>query len=236
VKYVKLRRVNGRVVAEDRPLPVAEFLVNAPDSVLEIRKRPRLVLKPADDGGGQRRQVNAILTPTLRPGTPASSLPPADTTTVFIDRVGNFTLPLDDGLYRAAFEGLPFGYYVKSLTIGSRDILREPFRADNASQEIVVTVTQKAPDGIPAGVKVTGRIRENLARLRLWAFLTADDPENGRAGAVQPSADGAYQFLNVPPGKYTLKIANDGMIPIGITWTAPPVRSVVVGNQDIQIE
>jgi hypothetical protein len=66
-----------------------------------------------------------------------------------------------------------------------------------------------------------------------WAILTSDGGES-RAGGVQISADGSYEFQNVPPGNYTLKGAVGGILVPALGQ--PVTLSVVVSNGDVPVE
>jgi len=240
--YVRFHRVSGRIVAEGGALPlVGSRLTVIPSNAFDLRSSLRLVLTPVDIFSGTTHRPLAVL---YAPASTVTNRAFSDSgprlTTV--DRNGAFTLPLDEGAYRVTVDGLPFGCYLKSISYGSRDLLKEPLRVGEpvpASTELLVTLTDKAPDPAPAGMRVSGRLTGIPAAFgldRLWAVMISDASENIRTGAAQPSIDGTFVFQNVLPGSYTLKAFHNGPAPTGTVWGVPSTTSVVVSNRDVPVE
>jgi hypothetical protein len=69
-----------------------------------------------------------------------------------VSKGGNFTLPLPDGEYRIALitsSGQPLsasdGYYVKSMSSGSVDLLKEPLKVDRTHPPSITIVLAAVP-------------------------------------------------------------------------------------------
>src|SRR6185295_3889329 len=259
--YVRIQRVSGRIVVDSGAFPPAGSLFNVYRNAIDNPGNLKVVLTPVASAGISpgtvpRPTVAVHANPVtgLGPARPIwlGSLPPVVETRAsldagpritFVDRGGAFILPMDAGSYRVTVDGLPFGYYLKSISYGSRDLLVEPLRIDGtgeaAAADLIVTLTDKAPSTAPAGVKVSGRVTGipsvQLA-LNLWITLMSDSAESVRASAVQFTSDGVFEFRNVPPGRYTLRTTEQLLAPAGTAFGGPSIVPVAVAGRDIAIE
>jgi hypothetical protein len=129
---------------------------------------------------------------------------------------GSFTFSLKPGAYSIAITGHRFGVYRKSIAYASTDLLRAPLvLRDSASAEIVVTLTTARPESEPPGVTASGRVSNvpgGGTPGPLSIVMTGTLMEGTPAGAEAPlSADGTFEFLNVPPGNYVARVAGMGV-------------------------
>ena len=108
----------------------------------------------------------------------------------------------------------PLGYYVKSATYGNVDLTRARLNLAGGlnETELRVVLTKTRPQGVPAGVRVSGRVTSwklGVPNLELRALVTVLDrtPNVTTIVAdVEPRADGSFQIEGVPPGQYTLRL------------------------------
>jgi hypothetical protein len=155
---------------------------------------------------------------------------------------GTFELLLAKGNYRVSVPGIPPGYYLKSMTSGSTDLANSALEvADETSREIHVTlgfIRRSQP-----GVRVTG----HLSFARTGALLNAESVLLVSAGNRQAlirqspvSADGLFEFSDVPPGTYNLETFPDNPAALygivvsktdvtGIEFTLPVLMKVKGG-------
>jgi hypothetical protein len=136
-----------------------------------------------------------------------------------------FTLPPTHN-YQVEVYGLPFGYFVKSIRSGTADLKATALKLDDNSavKNIEVVLTKQRPETEPAGVTVRGRINSSTSTIPpgLQVIMTMT-PKLSISG-TRVESDGTFVFHNVPPGPYTARVNNLGVI------LSP---SVVVGDTDI---
>jgi hypothetical protein len=147
---------------------------------------------------------------------------------------------VEPGSYRVQVDGLPFGYSVKSIAFGSRDVLKEPFTiAQGDTSSLVVALTKQPAENSAPGVRVTARLTDvpgTLKTDRIQLTLVSNAKEGVRAGVAQASASSEFEFTNVPPGTYTVTAIPNVSFPTGYTWTGQSQKSIVVTNQNQRVE
>jgi len=131
---------------------------------------------------------------------------------------GSLRVQLPEGDYRVTWNPIPAGYFVKSLTAGSTDLLANPLKVSAASPPppIIVTLGVTSP---PPWVKVSGKVTG--APRGSSIALTGS---SAAAVNLPLSADGSFEFPTVLPGTYQVRIL-----------PAVPVSpfSLVVPNKDV---
>jgi hypothetical protein len=121
---------------------------------------------------------------------------------------GRFILPVSSASSPADYKitpiRLPLGYYLKSITPGSEDLLRS---------EIELVLTKTPPEGTPKGVRISGRVTrlENAfpgatVYLSLESSRTMTNP-TAIVGETTANRNRTFEFRNVPPGRYVLRAA-----------------------------
>jgi hypothetical protein len=71
---------------------------------------------------------------------------------------------------------------------------------------------------------------------RLQVTLVSDAKEDIRAGFAQASANGDFEFTNVPPGSYTVTVIPNVSFQPGYTWSGQSQKSIVVTNRNERVE
>jgi hypothetical protein len=133
-----------------------------------------------------------------------------------------FTTRLHPARHRVELAGMPVGYAVTSVRVGSQDAT-QGFVVENADLSGVV-ITVAAPRRLPA---VRGRIA-GLAATRLSSTKVAlTGPIIGSLEAI-PKQDGSFEFPAVIPGLYKLALMNAPEI--------PPVNLVVAGFDATEVQ
>jgi hypothetical protein len=183
------------------PLAVSDGDVTGLDLVVPLESQVRVIVTTDErillptasvsftgPYGGREAQV-----PHLMP------LPPGP----FPSRLLTTALPA--GEHRVLVSGLPSPYFVKTITNGARDLLREPLLVDGmAPLEVVVTLA--LPPG--SGVKVAGRVILPAGMSLLPSPTAALGVPTGLSFVEAPiNADGTFEFQNVPRGNYIVTLS-----------------------------
>jgi hypothetical protein len=122
--------------------------------------------------------------------------------------------------------GLPPGYTLKSLTYGTTDILKEPFKvAASDTLELRATLTTSSPTPVRVRGRVIGLDAASFARGPVNATMTS--AMYGATLNSEVSTDGSFEFPTVYPGSFVLR-AN------GISVLSSPNLTVTVANTDIE--
>lgn len=151
-------------------------------------------------------------------------------------------IPRQDGLFALSFPLpgdydiipalLPLGYYVKSFSDGTADILRSPMAtgAESNSTELQMVLTTTPPAGTPPGVKVSGRVTglQNISSdapvmVSIQSLGATGKPM--RAAEVAAKGDGTFEITGVPPGRYSLRAIDLPAQPLSVNI----LRSDVAG-------
>jgi hypothetical protein len=137
---------------------------------------------------------------------------------------------------------LPVGYFLKSLSSGSTNLLAEPLRVTaSGAPDIQLTLTDQPPGGSPVrrvSGRVTGVPSDLLPASLGLVILTAQDTEDaGAARSSQTSvgANGVFEFARVPRGRYRLEVIGGlaRQVTLGLDNTA---ASITVDSADVEIE
>jgi hypothetical protein len=163
------------------------------------------------------------------------SLPWAAALTVAPLPDGTFRLALPEGAYqvsvalkgmggKVAIPGLQPEYHLDSLTFGSTDLLTEQMKVTRDSGELKVTLTPP----LALSFNVVGQITGHAAAQGEARIELVSGSRGSRPPLEAPvAADGTFEFVKVPPGRYFARIA---AMP-GITVAFP----VLVVDRDVRV-
>lgn len=227
--YVNARHVHGRIKVEGGkwPIPIDAATADSTNPRSDIH----IAFTPASDE------------PTswgMAPRPAAVLRDPRDVAVVSGARMarirsnGSFDVPLDDTSYRASVRGLPFGYYVKSLSYGNVDLLTSVLDLHGQSGDsLEITLTDTPPAGASTGVQVTGWVTGPVEGAQLRLQLISENDQDARASrVVEAGADGRFEIDRVPPGPYSLRLRDYGSKPPGIAGETPGPTAVLVDDHD----
>ena len=140
---------------------------------------------------------------------------------------GVFKLTLPEGERQVGRPtGLPPGYALKSVTYGSMDLAKAPFKigpTDTAELRITISTPDQPP--VKLSGKVSGLDPSMFVRGPIQVSLNA--PGYAMVLTTQISPDGSFEFPAVFPGNYTARLA--GSIPNGNLAAA----NVTVAGSDV---
>jgi hypothetical protein len=143
--------------------------------------------------------VSPILTVVSNPNLLISTILP-------FSAGGNFAGLPDIGKSRFYFRSLPEEYEIRSITAGSVDLTKELFEFDGTkSLSVEVRVARRSASPSPSSVRVVGTVRDGsgvpaaAARVQLCCL----HPELMDAISAPIRPDGSFEFVGIPPGKYT---------------------------------
>lgn len=189
--------VSGHVIVEEgTPLPMqVETPPGAPDPLTWFR----LDIRPTENIERDGPQ-------------PRSAVVHAD---------GAFLVDVTPGSYTVGVDRLLLGYYVKSITVGGADLLREPLTLNTnvAPPELSVTLTRTPPPNAPKEMKVTGRVVVKAGdALPQWvrlevSSLRVSPTEPLRFGEAPVRADGTFEFSHVPAGHVNIHVLQSSLPP-----------------------
>jgi hypothetical protein len=130
----------------------------------------------------------------------------------------SFTLTLAAGEYRMTAIGLPMGYSLKSVTIGTVDAVNQTFKiAPGSPTALAITLGVSSP---PPWVKVSGHVIGGNATNVSLAGTALAETLNAPVGR-----DGQFEFPMVLPGTYTAR-----SIP---AVALAPTTSITVGTANV---
>jgi hypothetical protein len=144
----------------------------------------------------------------INPALPATPTPIAN---------GAFTTRLPAGEYRITAQGLPTGYYFKSITAGSSNLIGSPLKIDGTDPVRIAIAL-----GNSTGVRVRGRVKDSSEERR----LTLVDPVQLTSVEGTTAADGTFEFERVMPGTYLARLTLTSSI-------GSPFRSLTIPPRDV---
>lgn len=192
---------------------------------IEILASPKVFGRvTVEDGSPLPLQLEAVAV-----GNPEPPALPVVQATNLRDVLGTITattaMPRRDGLFALSFPAsgeyaitptlLPTGYYIKSVTHGTVDLLRSPLTvtAQSSPMEVRVVLTSTRPEGTPASVKVSGRL-SGLEKVpsgsRVLVSMQQQSAQNQTPSVLRVAQtwardDGTFEIPEVPPGRYVLR-------------------------------
>jgi hypothetical protein len=122
------------------------------------------------------------------------------TISAIVSTDGSFSIKIPEGDKRIVINGIPGVYSLKSIALGSSDLIREPLKVSESDvHDIVITLT-----GPPPGMwfKVKGRVvrpASNPGPIPTRVILSG--PSMPQLDATL-AADGSFEFPKVLPGAY----------------------------------
>jgi len=205
--------VNGSALQEvkldvgDRPLTDVE---------LPYANHVRVAITLATDDGTAvqwpSRMPGALLMTFAQPGSESDL-------SGYFGRSDEPSLALPASSYYV-FARSPDGYHIASMRVGDRDLLREPLILTPAALPIPLHVTfSRTPQPPLPTRRVSGRISEGRAgqEVNLVQTPVFTSPANRRTIArTVTSADGSFEFRDVPPDRYVLDITPARDVKAGI--------------------
>jgi hypothetical protein len=135
---------------------------------------------------------------------------------------GTFTAKLHAARHRVELGGLPVGYSIESVRIGSADVLRDGFVVGKSDVTGIV-ITVKTPSQLPA---LKGRLTAAPGSLSS-ARVEITGPVIGTLDAPV-AADGSFEFPALPKGLYRVRVPQLAQV--------PPMNVVVdASGADVQL-
>jgi hypothetical protein len=139
------------------------------------------------------------------------------TTLIPVSGNGAFSRVVDEGDYRFYIRSLPAGYIVRTMTIGSVDLAKDPL---HVGRDVPSVVEIRVAKGMNSGTRVRGRVLDAVTgsppaadHLELCCFATG--PFERLSAAIL--SDGSFDFSQVPPGRYTAELRrNSAQVAAGI--------------------
>ena len=117
-----------------------------------------------------------------------------------INGLGDFVVRLHDARYQVDLGGMPVGYSVASVRVGSQDASQGFAVSDALKAGVVIRVA--APKTLP---RITGRVTAPAGASLASAQVSIVGPIIGSLDtAIRP--DGSFEFAAVPPGLYQLRV------------------------------
>jgi hypothetical protein len=148
---------------------------------------------------------------SLRLINPTVPLPPTSVAN------GTFTTRLPAGEYRITAQGLPAGYYFKSITAGDSNLIAGSLKVEgNDPVRVAVAL------GNSTGVRVGGRVKDLSEERR----LTLVDPVQLSSVEITTAADGTFEFERVMPGTHLARLTLTSSIGSPFTAVTIPARDV----------
>jgi hypothetical protein len=124
-----------------------------------------------------------------------------------ISSAGTFASLPEKGEYRFFLRTMPEEYEIRSITAGAVDLMKETFKPDSEKSIVVeVRVARRVVSSSPNTLRVVGSVLDSVSgsaspasRVRLCCL----DSGLYEALSAPLRPDGSFEFLGVPPGRYT---------------------------------
>ncbi|HET9219901.1 MAG TPA: carboxypeptidase-like regulatory domain-containing protein [Terriglobia bacterium] len=208
------------IVVADQPLVDLDLQIRA--AVLS----GRIVAEDGSPFPDARAFVDAIVSTTSEPNMIATTFLP-------IAGDGSFSRILEADTYRFMLRALPEEYFLKSITTGSVDLMREPLKIDGTAPEYVeVRVGKRTPVSSPSGVRVRGRVLDAVSGApssaeRVSVCCRETGPVQRFSTPID--ADGSFEFTGIPSGHYLFSL----QVRSGTPNLFPVEGSIELGVSDI---
>jgi len=140
---------------------------------------------------------------------------------------GTFNARLHSARHRVELAGMPVGYAVTSVRLGSEDVTQGLAVGNDDISNLLITVA--APHQLP-------RLRGHISGLPNARFSSTKVQLTGPIiGRLETGVrqDGSFEFVAVTPGLYTLvlsQVPELGPMPVVVTWNDAEVPVVVPGR------
>ena len=119
------------------------------------------------------------------------------------DAAGRISLAnLDKDLYRPSVSGLPAGYYVKSMQLGSFDAKDSLDLTAGAAGELVITLEKGTAE-------ISGQVMGKDQKPATAAQVIVMNARHEMVRMAQTDAQGRYTIRELPPGDYRLAATSD---------------------------
>jgi hypothetical protein len=153
------------------------------------------------------------------------------TTTEAAAGQGTFATQLPEGEFRLVLNGLPAGYYLKSIALGETDLIEKPLKI---AAGIGLSDSIKIALGVSSGVTVTGRVVVLGGDSSGAAFkgLVLGGRAVAEAFTSPLKPDGTFELTKVKPGEYFALTT----LTSGLTAPLVPVTIPNRNVRDLQIE
>jgi hypothetical protein len=171
----------------------------------------------AVDGEGPRPRFQLIFSRIDAPSTVAPTV---------LTVASSFNTPLHSGQYRISASDLPRGYSIKSIMLGTTDVLAQPLKvASGDSESLAILLGVSSP---PPWVKVSGRVNANTGATPTNVTMSSAAAGDVLTAAVQP--DGSFEFSRVLPGAYTAlaSTGNEVSSPVSVNVASADVTNVAI--------
>jgi hypothetical protein len=126
---------------------------------------------------------------------------------------GTFELSLPKGLYRISLNGIPGGYYLKSMMAGALDLSMAYFDIRDLPPENIELTVGVVKRRESPGVRVTGRVTfpptGALPRSEGVLLVSASGGRNPVILESSLAPDGSFEFTGVSPGTYSIETFPD---------------------------
>lgn len=217
--FMAIEPGNYTVFAQLRPGGWAktEIVVNGEDvSGVSLTLQPgltiagRIAFEGATPPPPDLTQVRLSLPPIVGTGTQMIRLPP-----VQMQPGARFTISgIVPGVYRfgGTLQGVraPIGvWWLKSLTMGGRELLDAPLDLQRSASDVIVTFSDRATE-------LTGTVRDAEGNPLPDRFVVVFGAEKAtwfansrRVAADRLGAEGRYTIRNLPPGDYLIAVSED---------------------------
>jgi hypothetical protein len=169
------------------------------------------------EGDGPRPRFQLTLTREDAPPTVAPTV---------LTIASTFNTPLHSGQYRVSANNLPRGYSIKSIMLGTKDLLTQPMKvASGDSEPVSIVLGVSTP---PPWVKVGGRVNANVGTTPTNVTMSSAVVGDILTAAVMP--DGSFDFDRVLPGSYTAlaSTGNEVSAPVNVTVASADVTNLEI--------
>jgi protocatechuate 3,4-dioxygenase beta subunit len=208
--------------------------------------------------GGSLEEMNKGMSPPRQvvEGIPAAALGPnvrliptqgvgVNTPSSAVETNGSFSLTgAAPGVYYIALNGIPDGYYVKSMTFSGQDITRTTLDFSGGGGKLDITLAKGLGE-------ISGMVTDSQGRpltgvnVSLWPEAPTQANATGGVRTATTDQSGAYKFTSTIPGEYRLaafeELPDAGLAQYapflnGFTSVSSTVKLAANGSQSSQLK